>query len=91
MYERQLPNLSRVLESLSDLVAAALRILTPKPPTTAFVELYKLMQVLRSRPCAETSASLDMKKRCAIFGASLFWFRNSGLISITVLRPRSSI
>lgn len=91
LYELPGPKLSWVFELLPDTVVAALGILKPAPTANDVVELYEWGAVVESRPLPEKAVSLLMKGKNAVFVGSIFLFRNSGHINITVLRERRSI
>lgn len=84
MYELQVAKLPRVFESLLDYVAAVLEIMKQEHPTRPVVELDEREQVVNNRPHPETPTCSHMKMINAAFVTSLFWFRDSGRIKISV-------
>lgn len=84
MYDLKGAKPPKVFQSLSDSSVAALEIMKQEPSTRAEIELDDKGWVVESRPHPETPVSSLMKRKDAIFAASSFCLRDSGLINITV-------
>lgn len=90
MNESQSLKLSTGFQLLPDFVAAALRIMEPKPTNRSILEVDQHCHIAKSTPISETPVSLLLKRRDAVFAESPLRFRPGGRINIRAPCDRGS-